>query len=167
MSVWKLVASDYRANKNNWKGFTVLFLYRLAHAHLTAPFLIKPFSFLYLVFYKILMELFMGTEIHWRTTIGKGAVLYHGYGLVIHSDAVIGDNIILRHGTTIGMKYVNGSICAPVIGDNVDIGVSALIIGKINIGDYAIIGAGSVVVKDVPKGSVVVGNPARIIKGGL
>lgn len=160
----RLIISDYRVNKRNWKGFLILFMYRLAHAHLTAPLIIKPFSFLYLIFYKIMTELFIGIEIHWRATIGKGAALFHGYGLVVHSDSIIGNNVILRHGVTIGMKRYDGQVCAPVIGDNVDVGASSIILGKITIGDNVSIGAGSIVVKDVPANSIVAGNPAKVIK---
>ncbi len=163
MTLFKLIASDYKANPRNWKGFLLLALYRFAHAHLNAPVFIKPFSLIYLVFYKIVMELFIGTEIHWRATIGEGARLYHGYATVINSGAVIGKDVQIRHCVTIGEKEVGGVFYAPVLGDHVNIGVGAILLGKITIGDHAVIGAGAVVVKDIPAGATVVGNPARII----
>lgn len=161
--VFKLIASDYHEDPRNWKGLLLLCLYRLAHSHLSAPRLLKPITFLYLIFYKAFSEIILGTEIHWRCEIGERARISHGYGLVIHSDAIIGKNVLLRHGVTIGMKRVNGVIHAPVIGNNVNIGASALIIGDVSIGDNSEIGAGSVVVKDIPENSIVAGNPARII----
>jgi putative colanic acid biosynthesis acetyltransferase WcaB len=164
VSWWQLVKSDLKVNKSNWKGFLLLLLYRLAHAHLTAPIYARPFSFLYLIFYKVFTELFVGTEIHWRCEIGPGARVFHGFGLVIHSATKIGSNVVLRNGTTIGIKSTDGDISAPRIGDYVDIGASAILLGGITIGHHAVIGAGAVVVKSIPEGAVVVGNPGRIIR---
>lgn len=160
----ELIKSDIIANKRNWKGIIVLFLYRIANHHLRVNFILFPLSCAYLILYKIVTELVIGTEIHWRCRIGKGACVYHGFSLVINSAAVIGDGVRLRHGVTIGEKVINGRPLSPRIGNNVDIGVGAILLGDINIGDNAVIGAGAVVVKDVPKGAVVAGNPARVIR---
>jgi serine acetyltransferase len=96
---------------------------------------------------------------------GKGLILYHGQALVINQNVIIGDNCTLRNSVTIGhKKLADGSLSkCPQIGNNVDIGANACIIGDITIGDNVIIGAGAVVVKDVPAYSIVAGNPARIL----
>ena len=80
------------------------------------------------------------------------------------SDVVIGDNCVLRHCTTIGNKGIGLESKSPVIGNNCDIGSNVVIIGDVNLGDNASVGAGSVIVKSVPSNSIVVGNPGRIIK---
>ncbi|MCH5720424.1 serine O-acetyltransferase [Niabella hibiscisoli] len=108
----------------------------------------------------------MCVELSWKTSVGPGLSIWHGSGLVIHPDTVIGNNFTVRQCTTIGIKQdANGNYCssAPVIGNNVDIGCNSVIIGPLNIGNNVKIGAGTVVVKHIPENATVVGNPARII----
>jgi putative colanic acid biosynthesis acetyltransferase WcaB len=102
---------------------------------------------------------FVGMDLPTRTSIGFNFVVHHGIGLVVHADTVIGTNVTLRQNTTIGKA--DESRGAPVIGSNVEVGANVVILGPITIGDGAVIGAGSVVVKDVRPGARVVGNPAR------
>ena len=112
--------------------------------------------------YKMIFQWILGIDIPDTVILGRNFQVFHGQGLVIHKDVLIGDNVTVRHNTTIGVKNDGGM--PPVIGDNVNIGANSVIIGSIKIGDNSIIAAGSVVVKDVPKKSVVAGNPARVIK---
>jgi len=93
--------------------------------------------------------------------IGPGLRIWHFGNVIIHADAVIGANCTLRHGVTIGVRNDDGP--APVIGDNVDIGAYAQILGGVRIGNDCRIGAMSVVLCDVPDGATAVGAPARII----
>ena len=113
------------------------------------------------LFYKVFFQWVLGIDISDQTKIGKGFIVYHGQGLIINSDTIIGENVIIRQCTTIGNSKFGGK--CPVIGNNVNIGANSVIIGDIKIGDNAIIGAGSVVVKDVQEFTVVAGNPARVI----
>lgn len=103
------------------------------------------------------------------TTIGGGAVFksnpilpHHLNGIIIHTDAIIGENCIIMQQVTIG-GAMNGGDGVPVIGDNVLIGAGAKIIGPIKVGNNVKIGANAVVVKDIPDNSTVV-NETRIIK---
>ncbi|MBR3443778.1 MAG: serine acetyltransferase [Bacteroidaceae bacterium] len=90
---------------------------------------------------------------------------YGGIGVVIHARAVVGKNCMIGQGVTIGGK--SGWYEVPIIGDHVEISAGARIIGPVRIGNHVIIGANSVVVKDVPDNCVVAGVPARIIRSNL
>lgn len=101
-------------------------------------------------------------EIYPKAKIGKNLQLpHHGNGVII-DDATIGDNVIIRPQVIIGKTFKGGSKCA-TIGNNVDIGVGAKILGNISIGDNVKIGALAVVIKDVPSNVTVVGIPAEIV----
>jgi len=94
-------------------------------------------------------------------SIGPGLRIWHFGGIFIHANAVVGAHCTLRQGVTIGNRGDDQLV--PVIGDNVDIGAYAQILGNIHIGDNCKVGAMSVVLQDVPDGATAVGNPARII----
>jgi serine acetyltransferase len=81
---------------------------------------------------------------------------------VIHPGARIGASCLLRQGVTIGDRLPRQGL--PVLGNNVNVGANALILGPVRVGDGAVIGAGSVVIHDVAPGCVVAGNPARILR---
>lgn len=104
-----------------------------------------------------------GIEIHPGATIGEGLFIDHGHGVVIGETAILGDNVTLYQGVTLGGTGKEQGKRHPTIGDNVLIGAGAKILGSFTIGDNCKIGAGSVVLKDVPSNSTVVGVPGRII----
>lgn len=117
------------------------------------------------LFYRILSRNIMHVEICDTMEIGPGLILWHGgHGCVINNYTKIGCNFQIRQGTTIGSSSFSDNTQCPTIGDNVQVGPNCTILGKIKIGNYAIIGGGSVVVHDVPDYAVVAGNPAKIIK---
>ena len=107
-----------------------------------------------------------GIEIHPGATIGRNLFIDHGMGVVIGQTAIIGDNVTMYHGVTLGGK---GGAEKPVkrhptIEDGAIIGAGAQILGDITVGKNAKVGASSIVTGDVPAGCTVVGNPARLVK---
>jgi len=141
-------------------------MFRLAYALRHGSRLLLPLTLLYGVFYRVCVEWLLGIELPWKTRIGPGLRLDHGQSLVINDGTVFGCRCHLRSSTTIGNKLKpDGTYSGcPVIGDCVDVGANAVILGEITIGDHAVIGAGAVVVHDVPARAVVAGNPARVLR---
>jgi serine acetyltransferase len=106
----------------------------------------------------------LGCDIQPITVIGDGFEIFHSaHASVVSPGTIIGRNVSLRQNTTIGAKGFSGSDRSPIIEDDVTIGPNVCIIGAITIGRGAIIGAGAVVVKEVPKYAIVAGNPAKVI----
>ncbi len=105
-----------------------------------------------------------GVEIHPAAVIGRGLFIDHGMGVVIGETAVIGKNVTLFQGVTLGGTGKQKGKRHPNIGDNVVIGTGAKVLGSITIGAHSIIGANAVVIRDVPPHSTVVGVPGRVAK---
>jgi serine O-acetyltransferase len=103
-----------------------------------------------------------GIEIHPAARIGRGLFIDHGMGIVIGETAEIGDNVNLLQGVTLGGTSTRREKRHPTLRDNVTVGSGAKIIGAITIGENSRVGAGSVVVRDVPPNAVVVGVPGRV-----
>ena len=104
-----------------------------------------------------------GIEIHPGAELGRGLFIDHGMGVVIGETAVVGENVTLNQGVTLGGTSSERTKRHPTIGDRVVVGADALVLGAITIGDGARIGAGSVVVRDVPPNATVVGIPGRVV----
>ena len=109
-----------------------------------------------------LARFFTGIEIHPAARIGRGLFIDHGMGIVIGETAEIGDNVNLLQGVTLGGTSTRREKRHPTLRDNVTVGSGAKIIGAITIGENSRVGAGSVVVRDVPPNAVVVGVPGRV-----
>lgn len=158
-----LIRKDLEANKGNIKSSLLVIGFRISHWFSTST-LKRIIGFPFRLFYKFVTEWIFNFELKDTTSIGAGFQIWHcGHGTVIGPAVIIGENVSIRHNTTIGGKGFDGKGKRPVIGNNVSIGPHCVIIGEITIGDNAVIGAGSVVVKDVLPNDVVVGNPAKPI----
>lgn len=107
------------------------------------------------------IEIPVGVEIGMHAQIGRRLRIEHWGGIVIHGRTVIGDDCLIRHGVTFGNRG-GDPLAAPRVGNGVEIGAGAKILGAIHIGDKAIIGANAVVISDVPAGALAVGVPAKI-----
>lgn len=144
------------------QGLWVMWVYRFGQWRYTIKqrFLRLPFSFVYKIL-KILSQILTGIELPCETQVGHRLIIEHFGGIIISGDAIIGDDVIIRNGVTIGLKRT-GMQGAPVIGNRVDIGVGAKLLGPIHIGDDAVIGANAVVLQDVPSNALAVGVPAQI-----
>ncbi|MBR6164119.1 serine O-acetyltransferase [bacterium] len=104
-----------------------------------------------------------GIEIHPNARIGRRFFIDHGMGVVIGATTIIGDDVLLYQGVTLGGTGKEHGKRHPTLGDNIVVGSGAKILGNINIGSNSRIGAGSVVIDDVPENSTVVGIPGRIV----
>ena len=155
---------DWRAHERDaWRqGVWVMAVYRFGQwRYSLRPALIrKPVSLLYKLL-RTLCQILTGIELPCEARVGRRLRIEHFGGIVVSGDAVIGDDVVLRHGVTIGLKHT-GVRGAPRIGNRVDIGAGAVLLGPIRIGDGAVIGANAVVLTDVPAGALAVGVPARI-----
>ncbi|MEI6067587.1 MAG: serine acetyltransferase [Methylococcaceae bacterium] len=119
-----------------------------------------PFSFVYKTL-RMLSHILTGIDLPCETQVGRRLTIEHFGDIIISGDTVIGDDVVIRNGVTIGLKHT-GTRGAPVIGNRVDIGAGAKILGAIRIGDDVVIGANAVVLQDIPANSLAVGVPAKI-----
>ena len=141
----------------SYPGFHARELHRLAHTLYKAAIPVLP----YLVAW--FNRFVTGVEIHPGARIGEGLFIDHGMGVVIGETAEIGDNCSLTQGVTLGGTSNRREKRHPTLGNNVAVGAGAKLIGAITIGDYARIGAGSVVVTNVPPYATVVGVPGKVV----
>ncbi len=159
------IRADYRAHgsKLGAQGFWVMTIYRLGRWRYTLRHVLlrKFFSLVYRVLYKI-VQMVTGIELPCEVKIGRNFVIDHFGGIVVSGYTQFGDNCRIRTGVVVGLARVEDP-CAPVFGNNVDIGAGAKVLGRIVIGDNVNIGANSVVTTDVPSNSIAVGVPARVM----
>ena len=142
----------------NYPGVWAIFWYRLANKLYKNNF--KTLARIIMAFSQILTNI----DIHPGATIGRRVFIDHGIGVVIGETAIIGDDVTIYQGVTLGGVSLNKGKRHPTIEDNVIIGGGAKVLGDITIGKGSKIGANSVVVKDVPPYSTVVGIPGKIVK---
>ena len=159
------IREDWQTHNRQWSrhGFWVLLIYRFGRWRYSIRWRLLriPFSIAYKLL-KFFSEMLLGMELPSEVVIGRRFVIEHIGGIVVSGDAIFGDDCVMRNGVTVGLRNrgVRGS---PVIGNRVDIGAGAKLLGPIRIGDDVAIGANAVVLCDVPADSIAVGIPARII----
>lgn len=165
ISFWALVREDFRANgsKLSQQGFLMLLVHRFGNWRMSVrPRLLRaPLSLLYRFMNKC-TQLFFGMKLDYTVKVGRRVRLEHFGGMILGARE-IGNDVIIRQNTTFGIRSTADLNAKPVIGNYVDIGAGAVIVGNIRIGDNCVIGANSVVYTSVPDDSVVMGVPAKII----
>ena len=151
-------ATNYLEVLLTYAGLHAVILYRIAHflRGVKVPILPRVIS--------QIARALTGIEIHPGAVIGKSFFIDHGTGVVIGETAVIGDNVTIFQGVTLGGTGKERGKRHPDIGNNVVIGTGAKVLGNILIGDNSYIGANAVVLNDVPQNSTVVGVPGRVTK---
>lgn len=141
-----------------YPGVHAVLLYRVSHFFYKMKF--RMISYFIMAFSRFLT----GIEIHPGAKIGKRIFIDHGIGVVIGETAIVGDDVLLYQGVTLGGTGKESGKRHPTIGNNVVIGAGAKILGSFTIGNNVNIGANSVVLEDVPDNSTVVGIPGRIVR---
>lgn len=157
------ISQDWNANRGLPKSLLVLTSFRMVgwlKAHRSgAGWIAYPLA---AGVYKVTVEWVLGIEIPASTSIGPGLRLRHGVGTVVNPAARLGNDVLLRHGVTIGNRNTRDKTACPNIGDSVEIGANAIILGPIRIGDRARIGAGTVVMFDVDADATVIAAAAEV-----
>lgn len=158
------IRADIAAHDGRWstQGVWALAVYRFGRWRYSVRPAIarKFFSLVYKVLFKVIQVL-TGIELPCEVEIGRSLVIDHFGGIVISGYAMFGDDCRIRNGVVVGIKRA-GEHKAPRIGNNVDIGAGAKILGDIRIGNNVIIGANAVVVRDIPDNSIAIGVPAIV-----
>jgi serine O-acetyltransferase len=158
------IRQDHRTYCGHWgrQGFWVMVVYRFGRWRYTVrPAVVRKFfSMLYKILYKFI-QIITGIELPCEVPVGRGFVIDHFGGIVISGYASFGDDCCIRNGVVVGLKNPDQP-CAPRIGNNVDIGAGAKLMGDITIGNNVSIGANAVVTCDVPDNCIAVGVPAVI-----
>lgn len=158
------IRDDLEAYRGKWweQGFWVMVVYRFGRWRygIRSAWVRKPLSLAYKIAHK-LVQIVTGIDLPCEVEVGRNFVIDHFGGIIISGYAKFGNNCRVRNGVCVGLKRVEVP-CAPVVGNNVDIGAGAKLLGPIVIGDNVLIGANAVVVTDVPADSIAVGVPAVI-----
>lgn len=168
--MFEKIKQDRQANSKsiNQAGVQVLLVYRFGRwrMKLKSKLLRAPLSILYRQLEKHVRFKY-GIELPYTVELGDRVIFEHQHGIVIHGNAIIGNDCIIRQGVTIGNKNLDAPFDAPSIGEYVNIGAGAKILGKVVIGDRVTIGANAVVTTDLPDNAVAVGIPAKVIRFNL
>lgn len=171
MSIWRTMKSDidavFERDPAARSTFEIVLTYAGLHAiwaHRLAHGLYRRQLFLFARIISQLSRFFTGIEIHPGARIGKGFFIDHGMGVVIGETCEIGDNVTIFQGVTLGGTGKEKGKRHPTVEDEVLISAGAMVLGSMRIGRCSRIGAGSVVLQEVPPNSTVVGVPGRVVR---
>ena len=165
LSLLTLIKEDLWTHDNLLfeQGFWALAVHRFGNWRMGIRWklLRAPMSVLYRCLYRI-VEWTCGISLPYTVPVGRRVRIWHHSGMVLHARA-IGNDVHIRQNTTFGVAHRGQNEALPVIEDGADIGCHVCVLGNVRIGAGAVIGAGSVVLTDVPPGTVAVGVPARVL----
>lgn len=165
MPLFSNIRADLKVYEGQWsrQGFWVMIVYRYGRWRygIKNALLRKPFSLLYRFLYKT-VQILTGIELPCEVPVGRNFRIDHFGDIIISGYASFGDDCIIRNGVTVGLKNIEEK-AAPKIGNGVNIGTGAKLLGNITIGNNVDIGANAVVITPVPDNSIAVGIPAKII----
>ena len=163
IGLFALLAEDFRTYDRDFfePGFWAIAIHRFGNARMgVRPRLLRaPLTVIYKVMYTAMMGVW-GIDLPYNTKLGRRVRIWH-YGGIWLGARSIGDDVHIRHNTTFGILSRNDVDAKPIIGNRVDIGVGACVLGAVTVGDDSVIGPNSVVIRDLPPSSVVMGVPAR------
>lgn len=163
---WALVREDLATHDGDWtsQGFWALFWHRFGNWRMDVrPRALRvPLTLIYRVMFKA-TEIFCGIKLSYNVKVGRRVRIDHFGGIILGARA-IGNDVILRQNTTLGIASLDDLNAKPVLGDRVNVGAGAVIVGNIVIGEGSVVGANAVVTKDVPPHSLVLGVPGRVVR---
>jgi serine O-acetyltransferase len=166
-NLWQQIREDWEAHGRDWTkpGFRAVAIQRFGVWRMSIePLVLRaPLSIFYRSLYRKARNVY-GIDLPYTVKLGRRVIIEHQGAIIVHGGCVIGDDCIIRQGVTLGNRYLDRPLEAPVLGDRVNVGAGAKILGKVHLGDDVNIGANAVVLKDVSAGETAVGIPAKILK---
>ncbi|MBW4440087.1 MAG: serine O-acetyltransferase [Plectolyngbya sp. WJT66-NPBG17] len=167
LSLWQQIVEDWNANGRDWTkpGFRAVAVYRFGVWRMGVQSIVlrAPFSVLYRMMFRKVRNGY-GIELPYSAKVGRRLIIEHQGAIVVHGNCVIGDDCIIRQGCTLGNRYLDRPLDAPKLGDRVNVGAGAKILGDVVIGDNACVGANAVVLNNIAAGETAIGIPAKILK---
>lgn len=166
IGLWQQIKEDWEAHGRDWTkpGFRAVAIQRFGvwRMGVRSKLLRAPLSIFYRMLYRKVRNTY-GIDLPYSVKLGRRVVIEHQGAIIIHGDCVIGDDSIIRQGVTLGNRYLDRPLDAPRLGQRVNVGAGAKILGGVSLGDDVTIGANAVVLKDIPAGRTAVGIPAKIL----
>ncbi|MEO9127680.1 MAG: serine acetyltransferase [Microcoleus sp.] len=167
LGLWQQIQEDWIAHGRDWTkpGFRAVAVQRFGvwRMQVEPKLLRAPLSILYRSLYRKVRNTY-GIDLPYTVKLGRRVVIEHQGAIIVHGHCALGDDCIIRQGVTLGNRYLEKPLESPQLGDRVNVGAGAKILGKVNLGDDVNIGANAVVLSDIPAGQTAVGIPAKIIK---
>jgi serine O-acetyltransferase len=165
LSLWALLREDYLTNDHDFRcaGFWAVAVHRFGNWRMGFRWKIvrAPLTILYSLMRQVVQRLW-GIKLAYVVKVGRRVKIEHFGGMILGARS-IGNDVVIRQNTTLGVAHRGANNCKPIIEDRVDIGCGACILGYVRVGHDSVIGANAVVIRDVPPHSLAVGVPARII----